>query len=101
LKRDFEQNGASLIQAGQGTEPAILVEGAARSFKIKMYWSAGISPASVLRFSSGRLLELGINADVPRAGKMPALQTLLAHVLVPRAGKMPALQSNANCCRCA
>jgi hypothetical protein len=26
------------------------------------------------------------------AGKMPALQTLLAHVLVPRAGKMPALR---------
>jgi hypothetical protein len=62
-----------------------------------IYWSAGILPACVLRFSGGRLFEFRINADIPRAGKMPALQTLLAHVIVPRAGKMPALQDNENC----
>jgi hypothetical protein len=39
-----------------------------------IYWSAGILPAFVLRFSGGRLFELRINADVPLAGKMPALQ---------------------------
>jgi hypothetical protein len=36
--------------------------------------SAGILPAFVLRFSGGRLFEFRINADVPLAGKMPALQ---------------------------
>jgi hypothetical protein len=30
--------------------------------------------------------------ELRKAGKMPALQTLLAHAFVPRAGKMPALQ---------
>jgi hypothetical protein len=38
------------------------------------YWSAGILPAIVLPFSGGRLFEFRINADVPLAGKMPALQ---------------------------
>jgi hypothetical protein len=56
-------------------------------------WSACILPAFVLRFSGGSFFEFRINDDVPLAGKMPALQTLLAHVYVPGAGKMPALQA--------
>jgi hypothetical protein len=51
--------------------PAVLLE---RSLCPPFYWSAGILPACVLRFSGGRLLEFQINADVPLAGKMPALQ---------------------------
>jgi hypothetical protein len=38
-----------------------------------VYWSAGILPAFVLRFSGGRPFEFRIGADVPLAGKMPAL----------------------------
>jgi hypothetical protein len=35
-----------------------------------------------------------VHADVPLAGKMPALRMVLVHADIPRAGKMPALQEN-------
>jgi hypothetical protein len=46
----------------------------APSQQFSFYWSAGILPAFVLPFPGGRLFEFRINADVPLAGKMPALQ---------------------------
>jgi hypothetical protein len=64
------------------------------------YWSAGILPASALANSPILILKRAM------AGKMPALQTLVAHALVSRAGKMPALRrmsakhrGNCNCAR--
>jgi hypothetical protein len=59
---------------------------------ILIYWSAGILPASGTSASIQNSKSLPPEKRNTNAGKMPALQTLVAHGGVSRAGKMPALQ---------